>query len=355
MIISTRVMIFVGDSRKQNRFASQRHGFTLVELLVVIAIIGILVALLLPAVQAAREAARRMQCSNNLKQLALALHNYHAAHGSFPIGSGTTRTPCSSGVSGGGLQNDQGTGANSFKDGRAPWGVLILPQLEQINLHDKFDMTRPFMGIICKTPGNCDIQAGADLFNYQFQQTHLAVYDCPSNPNSNSQNYRSDYHGVAGGGVDSEAACYGAPWNGTLLPPVRRNFFDNGVLFVNSNIRIDDIRDGTTNTMLLGEGQVSGDFYWSSTCRGAGAASEMGSLLALQDPINTDYPAGNPNTGVPGSDGRAFSRRTLQSEHAGGAMAATADGSVHFFSDSMNVAILRLLGKRADGEVVEAL
>src|SRR5690349_9479449 len=99
----------------------RRRAFTLVELLVVIAIIGILVAMLLPAVQSAREAARRMQCSNNLKQMGLALHNYNAANGVFPSGSRSHYSD------------------TSWTWGHA-WGVAILPYTEQVNLYDKFDM-----------------------------------------------------------------------------------------------------------------------------------------------------------------------------------------------------------------------
>jgi len=105
------------------RWRSDR-GFTLVELLVVIAIIGILVALLLPAVQSAREAARRLECKNNLKQIGLALHSYHAAHGTFPYGSGDCCSP------------------SNPKSWGGVWTTMILPQLEQQNLHDKIDFDK---------------------------------------------------------------------------------------------------------------------------------------------------------------------------------------------------------------------
>ncbi len=327
-----------------------KHGFTLVELLVVIAIIGILIALLLPAVQAAREAARRIQCSNQLKQIGLGLHNYHAAHRVFPIGAGNQYETCPKGFGGGGLPHDQDNASDKkpFDDGRAPWTVLILPYLEQQALYDKFDMTRPFMGILCYGASNgCNVATADDDYNLQFQKTPMSIYQCPSNPKSTSKDMKLDYPGIAGGGTDSEADCYGDPWSGQAMPPDRRNFFSNGVLFINSAVRIEDIPDGTSSTLMVGENsKPSGGFLWSSTCRGCVAASEMGPLTAMQDPINIEYPEES-------WDNRAWSRRTLWSEHPGGAQAAMADGSVHFLSESTNVAILRLLAKREDGQIVE--
>jgi len=328
--------------------------------MVVIAIIGILVALLLPAVQSAREAARRMQCANQLRQLGLALHGYHLSHKVLPMGAGNSNSPCKLGASGGGLPNDQvsATDGRPFNDGRCPWSVAILPYLEHSALYNQFNLRRPFNGIFCQSSSNdCNyVQARPeDSVNFTLQRTPMPIYQCPSSRRSTAKNLRSDYYGVSGGGVDSEALCHGAPWAGTLLPPVRRNFFNNGVLFVNSSVRFDHITDGLSNTMLAGEGQSPADFIWSSSARGAANASEMGLMIALQDPVNTRYQPGNPNTGLPGSDNRASDRRMLFSDHPGGAMGCMADGSVHFFSDRTNVSVLRLIAKRADGQIVGSL
>ncbi len=329
-----------GKNRREFGVAPRgRRAFTLVELLVVITIIGILIALLLPAVQAAREAARRTQCANNMKQIGLALHNYHAAHNVFPMGAGSTHDQCPKGFSGGGLPSDQDSASDGkpFDDSRAPWTIAILPFLEQQAVYDRLDMSRPFLGIICASSG-CNTSKAADSYNFEFQKVPMPVFQCPTNPATKSANFIADYFGIAGGGTDSEAQCYGSPW-----PPDRRNFFNNGIFYINSDVRIDDIRDGTTNTLLVGENSaMAGGFIWSSSCRGCTQASEMGPMIALQDAINLDY------TG----DKRSWCRRSLRSEHPGGAQAVLADGSVRFIGEYLNVAVLRLLGKRADREVV---
>ena len=115
---------------RYNQYRRTRGGFTLVELLVVIAIIGILVALLLPAVQSAREAARRMQCQNNLKQLALALHNYHTAHATFPPA---------------GFYDGGGANGSTLS-----WHTTVLPFIEQQNLYDALDRDGPYGSTVNK-------------------------------------------------------------------------------------------------------------------------------------------------------------------------------------------------------------
>ena len=133
----------------------KRHGFTLVELLVVIAIIGILIALLLPAVQAAREAARRIQCVNNEKQLGLGLHNYHATNGVFPPGVWSRD-----------------------RDGNVYWGyawtALILPYLEQGMVDEQIDYTKQYYD-------GCGDRTG----NWAVGSIPIAAYNCPSDPHAN--------------------------------------------------------------------------------------------------------------------------------------------------------------------------
>jgi len=202
----------------------RRRGFTLVELLVVIAIIGILIALLLPAVQAAREAARRTQCTNNIKQIALALHNYHDAYKSFPPGV----------LAGWGHS----------------WSAHILPQVEQRPLYDTIDFSDD--GTWYDTdPVSLALQAAA--------RARIPLFRCPSQPGPESENFyiiadrfRTNYLGNAGSDtiIDDFASPPGSEIDmGT----------SNGVLLANfcwdpwRTIAIRDITDGTSNTFLLGE------------------------------------------------------------------------------------------------------
>jgi prepilin-type N-terminal cleavage/methylation domain-containing protein/prepilin-type processing-associated H-X9-DG protein len=198
----------------------RRAGFTLIELLVVIAIIAILIGLLVPAVQKVREAAARSKCKNNLKQLGLAFHNYHAAHGTFPPGF---------------------VSAAAFTDGPSlgpgwGWGAHLLPFLEQDNLYRQINFAR-------------DI---ADPANAQARITPLSVFLCPSDIPPRSTVTVNDGSGnpicdVAFGNYVGMAGVYevsGYPDTSNGAP---------GVLLRNSSVRVTDISDGSSNTLFVGE------------------------------------------------------------------------------------------------------
>ncbi|WP_013626695.1 DUF1559 domain-containing protein [Rubinisphaera brasiliensis] len=305
---------------------SSPNGFTLIELLVVIAIIAILVALLLPAVQQAREAARRSSCKNNLKQIGLALHNYHDTHGVFPPGTvihreldlGNPGNNCFVGTS------TTGRG-NSY----APWTVLVLPYLEQAALYDSFNFESKF------TTNPVDGQGNA--VNHDLWDEVVDVYRCPSDPNSSQWAQRLNYFGVAGAG--SQHQC-------RATSDTSRGHDTRGLLFFNSKMQMRDVTDGTTNVFLVGEtryqtfNRTDGkNFGWASTANITHNWGMGGTFAAAIDPINSG------NLGVNGH--REQSRR-FGSYHAGGCHFLMTDASVQFLSENMDLNVYRQLALRGD-------
>lgn len=289
-----------------------RRGFTLIELLVVIAIIAILIALLLPAVQQAREAARRTQNRNNLKQIGIALHNYHETAGTFPPGwIGVTGTrPDVEGRSGFG------------------WATFILPMLEQQPLHRRID----FSGSIMSAP------------NSIARSTYLPVFRNPSDSAENFWQIRDESAGAVLASLPTAnyVGCFGS---GGLDDceglAAGRTYRGNGVFYHNSSTRFRDITDGTSNTFLVGGRRTRTDRNpeWHTTW--------VGVVPGGQEAIARVLGVAEHNPGSPLTHQDDFS-----SPHTGGIAFLFADGRVRFISKNINHSVYQGLATRARGEVI---
>jgi prepilin-type N-terminal cleavage/methylation domain-containing protein len=297
----------------------RRHAFTLIELLVVIAIIAILIGLLLPAVQKVREAAARMSCSNNLKQLGLAFHAYHDANKNLPPGYTAT-----------------GTYVNGTTD-TAPgwaWGTYILPFMEQGNLQNQFNMSLP-------------VQSSGTAI-----QSVVKTYLCPSDivPPGPFAVTDSSWNTVCQVAPTSYAACCGGGVSTTAAT-------GNGCFYRNSSVRLTDITDGTSNTVFVEErafANVQGT--WVGAISGG---------YCNQGQYNQDAVPGKLGQGagdlvlIHAGTNNSPSGRNLDdasSKHFTGSNFLLADGSVHFIrnisSGSTDSATLEAMGTIAGGEVV---
>lgn len=293
-----------------------RSGFTLVELLVVIAIIGVLVGLLLPAVQAAREAARRMQCSNNLKQMGLALHNYHDTYRRFPLG-GNWKTPWGI-IAGRGNRPARGNGW--------AWSAMILPFIEQSALYNQLDFTK-------RVP---------ELPNRPLVASRLSIARCPSasQPDNIMVGTAANPNGFANPGLTTTnyVACAGSFVQSAYYdqPDGRKN----GILYEDSDINIGSVTDGTSNTFLIGEtvffgnGATSGtgSFLWDAGWFGRFSAGADGRADAPEAIMRV----GEFRTNPPRVAADNVKRNSFSSFHTGGSQFAFADGSVHFISETID-------------------
>jgi prepilin-type N-terminal cleavage/methylation domain-containing protein len=321
----------------------KRPGFTLIELLVVIAIIAILIALLLPAVQQAREAARRSSCKNNLKQIGLAMHNYHDIYRMFPPGA------ISRGSTANWARPTETCGTSGIQ---SVWSVAMLPQLERNDLY------QDYIGKQFSDNSQCPIDecGNADAVT-SFCQYQPAVYLCPSQPSNKYNLVR--VRGMEDFTRGSYAACYGS---GTLAQSTTAlNAATLGAFQVQGSIGTRDIIDGTTNTIAVAEVKFTNEPGRDTDSRGVWVLPAMGSAVfstgrAPNSVVPDNIPVCGsaaaqqlvgPCTTTTGANQIAASR----SFHPGGVQAVLCDGSVKFFSDNINTAVWAALGTRSNGEV----
>lgn len=317
-----------------------KRGFTLIEVLVVITVIGLLIALLLPAVQAAREAARRLQCANNLKQIGLALHGYHDAWQAFPPAY-LTRTVVT------GPELDSGWA----------WGTLILPYLEQRPAYDAANFDFSFGS------SNTDDSRGflGLLSNRTVMRTSIATFLCPSAEGGEGPLSLGYGSGTIMGSPGQYVACAG--WMDSTSMPLT----GTGVLYPNSRVAIGDITDGASSTLMIGERSRNlTDVAWSGVlgispplplCTKAGWPVKscvgivfllMGRTGPASDIVSGSIPGGNtPNNPAAGADG-------FMSRHPSGCEFLFGDGSVRFLKQTLAAQVFVSLGSRAGGEVIGA-
>jgi prepilin-type N-terminal cleavage/methylation domain-containing protein/prepilin-type processing-associated H-X9-DG protein len=282
------------------------RGFTLVELLVVMAIIAVLIGLLLPAVQRVREAANRIQCQNNLKQLGLGLHNYHDTCGHFPPA-----------YTAAGLSSGPG------------WGTFLLPYIEQAALAQQVPKGSPFWG------GSQAVSTGSDA-----GQTPLTIFRCPSDA--------GPIHEEQGGFAVSNyrATC------GTLTTVLYTPDSDlGGVMYQNSRVRIRDVIDGTSNTTMVGEGKYdaprhvsTGNALSSAIWCGMSGTHRVPGFGTYVWIDNVMWPTGgNP------SWARDYVDEAFNSNHPDSVHFLFADGSVRGFGRQIDPALRAQMGVRNDG------
>jgi prepilin-type N-terminal cleavage/methylation domain-containing protein len=324
--------------RKSNNLRHRAAcGFTLIELLVVMAIIAILISLLLPAVQQAREAARRTQCKNHLRQLGLALHNYHDVHGMFPPGFIDLCMPPQSPpvVSGGCGTPPRGT--FWVPSGGLSWSQFIMPFIDQVNLYEQFDSETPtWPGIIEAyldlTDPTLPLRPG------HFLRTSLTTFRCPTDVGGHLNEHRGIHHamGEPPGEAWGEQARSNYVANHAVSETCEFRLQGDGVFGVNSSICIDDISDGTSHTFLVGE-RHSQDGHdaavWGRVGRMAGSTATFQSgpsavLGVTSTRLNTGFFATSFGPVY-------FPIWGFSSLHVGGAQFVLADGSVRFVSENI--------------------
>ena len=331
----------------------KRRGFTLVELLVVIAIIGILVALLLPAIQAAREAARRTQCNNNLKQIGVAMHNYHDTFKTLPPG----------------FTNDYGAAVNytgqAYAHHASPpptannvpqryyaswaWSAYVAPYMELSAQHQTLNVT--------------GMWAAQSLLNPESQlvlRTRVDSFRCPSDIGKETNTTGGEYRPADTSGTQYDAATSNYAGvcddNSANVDNTQNNC--SGVLYVDSNTNFRDVLDGTSSVLMVGERCFERQHARCGVMQSCGAALMY--VIATSNQLSHDNRG---NAAAVGSAARGINfdspqacnnlweaKSSFHSLHPGGAQFVLVDGSAHFISENIDLTTFRRLANRQDGE-----
>jgi prepilin-type N-terminal cleavage/methylation domain-containing protein len=319
-----------------------RRGFTLVELLVVIAIIGVLVGLLLPAVQAARATARRMTCANNLKQVGLGMHSHLQAMRTFPFGQSLL-------MSGSAQFSPINPSAAAGQNDRRSWFQPLLPFVEQQPLADRVAIwaaSFPSSGLVTFI---------------SVSSTPVPAFMCPEDPNAGKNKTFSTSSGTSQGFHGNYVACAGSGTFGNrlsstgaaLLSDANNGSQANGMFRASRAVSAREVTDGLSKTLMLSEIRLWPDNgrddlrgrYWNTLWLNS-------SFSAFQQPNtsafdNMECSVADPACGTTSSTGRVMYAR---SGHSGGVCASLGDGSTRFISDTIDLAAYRALGSRNGGE-----
>lgn len=293
-VMACRLLPACNKTCRSSASCASRRGFTLIELLVVIAIIGVVTAMLLAAVQQVREAARRVQCRNNIRQFGLALHNYHEAHNAFPIGN---------------VPGSYWT-----------FQSMLLPHLDAAAVYRLVDFAYPGTCFDAKAA----VPSSADPGGYL-----LKVNVCPSDPHAGTVNSTH----LATSGLHIPTSYFGSIGSSDMAR--------DGLLFTGSRTGLRDITDGSSNTLLVGERGIPADLEhgWNICAYGTNGDGNDDNLLSAKIPPGPGLDDGNHND-------------HFWSHHQTGAHYLLADGSARFIAYSMSYSLFKSLATRSGGEVV---